>query len=500
MEREPGPRSTEHCEGPFGLAQFQPVNLKVSAGLGTRRSARCAAASATTRRPFHLSSFLYEATGPGHGAEKEDKQSQEEAGELGQHQPAKKKTRTLYSTDQLEELERMFHEDHYPDSERRSEIAASVGVTPQRIMVWFQNRRAKWRKVEKTSLKGNRKYPTAAATLSLPTTQGSYAAMPLMAGTGGGNAGLCHTDLLAGRRRRLPRGWGPLSAQGRPEYLPTFHSPPPIRRATLPVTVAFNPGGHVMPALLLDTPENTSTPPVQDSAGAGSEVFTYSLQNSGMNSPALCTYQDQLGTAVKLGPQYYHHVNQGGSFQMSQHPQHSMTQFHRLPLHFQPGVSLTPTPPSDPSPTFLTLSSSTGVVTYGAGPARGYVQNHSGSQLLLQQSGGVGGIASFQSVPWSDAYLQGPPYGGGQLHQRAFYPSDTVTYPQPNSNPPQHPCYAQRLRPPVPMTYTGPQRPGPLQEPLPGHRTTQDYPESHGAAATSQDSDTSTGFTQEVKS
>lgn len=37
--------------------------------------------------------------------------------------------------EQLEELEKMFHEDHYPDNEKRKEIAAVVGVTPQRIMV-----------------------------------------------------------------------------------------------------------------------------------------------------------------------------------------------------------------------------------------------------------------------------------------------------------------------------------------------------------------------------
>lgn len=29
----------------------------------------------------------------------------------------------------------MFQEDHYPDNEKRREIAAVVGVTPQRILV-----------------------------------------------------------------------------------------------------------------------------------------------------------------------------------------------------------------------------------------------------------------------------------------------------------------------------------------------------------------------------
>lgn len=41
----------------------------------------------------------------------------------------------LLLPDQLEELERLFQADHYPDSDKRREIAQTVGVTPQRIMV-----------------------------------------------------------------------------------------------------------------------------------------------------------------------------------------------------------------------------------------------------------------------------------------------------------------------------------------------------------------------------
>ncbi|XP_030043583.1 homeobox protein NOBOX [Microcaecilia unicolor] len=529
MEMSVGSSTTEHSKDPFNLPQFQPVNLKVSPGIGTRRSARCAAAaSAASRRPFPLSSFLYGIPKPGHGLGKEEKQQppREEAGEQGQLQPPKKKTRTLYNTDQLEELERVFHEDHYPDSERRREIAASVGVTPQRIMVWFQNRRAKWRKVEKTALKGNRKFPMTTATLPVSTTQEPYSSMPLAGGGGGGNSGpsvmpttasvmptmlkmeagsyasilgpSCtqpgatpHLSTLvdSGTAPVAPSELGQMSAQGRAEYMPTFLSPPPLRRATLPV--AFNPGGHIVPAVFQDMPDSGSTPPMQDTSNGGTEFYTYSLQNSGMTSPSLCPYQDQLGASAKLGPQYYHHSNQGGSFQMSQ--------FHRLPLHFQPGVSLTPTPPNDPSPTFLTLSSNTGVMSYGAGPARGYLQSHLGGQILLQQGGNTGAVATFQSVPWNDMYLQGPPFSGS-LCQRTFYPSDTVMYPQPTPNPPSYPCYTQCPRAPVPTAYTGPQRPGPLQDPFPTQQGPQDYTENRETTIVSQESETSTSFTQEVKS
>ncbi|XP_063040806.1 uncharacterized protein LOC134435689 isoform X2 [Engraulis encrasicolus] len=76
------------------------------------------------------------------------------ATELPPYRPGpRKKTRTLYKAEQVQRLEQLFQDDHYPDADRRRDIAASVGVTPQRIMVWFQNRRAKWRKVGKGQMK-----------------------------------------------------------------------------------------------------------------------------------------------------------------------------------------------------------------------------------------------------------------------------------------------------------------------------------------------------------
>uniref|UniRef100_A0A3B3BTD9 Homeobox protein SIX4-like n=1 Tax=Oryzias melastigma TaxID=30732 RepID=A0A3B3BTD9_ORYME len=70
--------------------------------------------------------------------------------------------------DQLEHLEALFQEDHYPDTEKRKLIAASVGVTPQRIMVWFQNRRAKWRKVRSLTAKADSTQSRAEYSISSP--------------------------------------------------------------------------------------------------------------------------------------------------------------------------------------------------------------------------------------------------------------------------------------------------------------------------------------------
>ncbi|NWI21984.1 GSC2 protein, partial [Crypturellus soui] len=68
-----------------------------------------------------------------------------------QMQRRTRRHRTIFTEEQLQALETLFHQNQYPDVVTREHLANRIHLKEERVEVWFKNRRAKWRHQKRAS-------------------------------------------------------------------------------------------------------------------------------------------------------------------------------------------------------------------------------------------------------------------------------------------------------------------------------------------------------------
>ncbi|KAI9558904.1 transcriptiol factor distal-less [Daphnia sinensis] len=150
--------------GPYGMSRnpYQQMqqqhasanSLSVNHQLGgypfshmTPQNSYAAAAAAAAAGYHHLSPYPSQCPSP----PRDDKDSLESGIRVNGKGKKMRKPRTIYSSLQLQQLNRRFQRTQYLALPERAELAASLGLTQTQVKIWFQNRRSKYKKMMKAA-------------------------------------------------------------------------------------------------------------------------------------------------------------------------------------------------------------------------------------------------------------------------------------------------------------------------------------------------------------
>lgn len=139
----PGFQTQGPPRGPLGAYPFAPINngpLHNSYG-------------AHPTHPY-LGSYPGGPCGPCPSPPRDDKSQLEDSLRVNGKGKKMRKPRTIYSSLQLQQLNRRFQRTQYLALPERAELAASLGLTQTQVKIWFQNRRSKYKKMLKAQQQG----------------------------------------------------------------------------------------------------------------------------------------------------------------------------------------------------------------------------------------------------------------------------------------------------------------------------------------------------------